>query len=302
MALTGRFPVGLNSLSRLSAARMPGGLGSRCSRWLVGCALAAGPARDVWRAGRRALGYWTLLGLAGRRARLVAVHVRRRRSRAVDRRGGPSRPPVPAGGDRPTSQPIVAVALPTNLVRLFDGGDHLAADAELTRGEFAMLELAGIEAEPGFVPGSEEDRVPGSSPYIGMNTATYLQAAERIGSLADPLERIRAEDITLRQVDDLVLARALGLDLEPMPRPGVVCRRVPASVGVIAAPPKGVVIRAAGGPVAVAVSRFVPGVPIVQLGRIGSGRWVRLELHGPDAAPDPWRVFFDGPLRVCGIG
>ncbi len=87
---------------------------------------------------------------------------------------------------------LVALALPANLSKLSDGSEYLDKDAVLTRGEFAMLELAGERGDPDYLPVTDKLALAvGASPYLVMPTAVYLDAAERIGSLADSLDRIR---------------------------------------------------------------------------------------------------------------
>jgi hypothetical protein len=48
------------------------------------------------------------------------------------------------------------------------------------------------------------------------------------------------------------------------------------------------------------VSRFFADGPSLQLGEVHQGQWVRIALPGDDAAPEPWRVFYDGRIRACG--
>ena len=304
-ALTGRFPtgegvpattIGLDAWTAALAALALVAFALRLRR--------GGLPPTVWPLIAAALGYWTLLGLADRapdssRYLFVgAVLVLLIGAELVRR----PRPPAPAAVAAVAL--VVAVALPANVAKLFDGGEHMRADARLVGGEFAMFELAGDAAAPEYVAGYDLfGRSLGSSPFVVMRPPDYLAAAERIGSLADPLARVREADVTLRRVDDAVLSQLLGLRLAPSPAlPRAECRRPAPGSAALVAPPGGVVVRALDRPITFSVSRFVPDEPIRELGTVEPGEWARIEIPGPDAAPDPWMIFFDRPPRVCAIG
>ncbi|MDX6583607.1 MAG: hypothetical protein QOI10_2791 [Solirubrobacterales bacterium] len=246
--------------------------------------------------------YWTFIGLAERSADssryvfagavlvlLVAADLLR------DRRPGPGAIAILAL--------IVALALPGNIAKLEDGGDYLAKDAELTRGEFAMLEVAGPHAKPGYVAAYDGvARQVGASPYLVMDAAIYLDAVRRIGSLADSLDVVRGRELILRQTYDVVLARTLDLKLEPVAAPDqrrLACDTPAGAPGVSPVPAQGVFVQALDADVELRISRFVPNLPIFTLGTVAAGDWVRLDLPGADSAPDPWKLFFDAPIRAC---
>lgn len=201
---------------------------------------------------------------------------------------------------------LVAIALPSNLSKLFNGGDYFAAEAALTGGEFAMLELAGRDASPDYEPAADPELAPiGASPYMVLSIAEYREAAERIGSLADPLDQIRAESDNYRAVDDAVLARALNLRLEaPDDRligPAKSCRELRESPGVTSLPPNGVTLRALVRPSVFRLSRFVTDRPTFDLGSVSTGRRVMLALPGRDAADEPWNLYSSSPVEICNL-
>ncbi|MET0926600.1 MAG: hypothetical protein ABWY90_04415, partial [Solirubrobacterales bacterium] len=184
--------------------------------------------------------------------------------------------------------------------KLFDGGDYLAAAAELMRSEFAILELAGPAADPAFEAGRDRRlREAGGTPYIRIDVATYLDAARRNGSLAMPIPELPELDVAVRQIDDVALARALGLRAVPVRRPESACTELTPEPAVVAAPAGGAIVGGSEEPVELALSRFVPELPMYELGTLGPGEWARLEIPGPDAAEQPWMVFFDQPMRMC---
>lgn len=200
---------------------------------------------------------------------------------------------------------VVAIALPANIAKLQDGADYLERDAILTGSEFAMLELAGSRGDPDYLP--VDDLVAlsvGASPYLVMTTGVYLESAERIGSLADPLDRVRGEDLNLRRIDDSTLIAALGLGAEPATAPASEgsCEAAGEATGPIELAPGqgGVLVHADGDePVALGLSRFAPEAPSRTLGSVEAGGWARVVLPAADDAPEPWQLFVDGPASVC---
>jgi hypothetical protein len=200
---------------------------------------------------------------------------------------------------------VVAVALPANIAKLEDGADYLHRDAVLTGGEFAMLELAGTRGDPDYLPVDDFAGLSvGASRYLVMTTAVYLDAAARIGSLADPLDRVRGEDLNLRRVDDATLIGALGLAAEPAEAPAgeLSCEAADEATGPIdlGRGPRELLVHADGGvPVSLGLSRFAPEAPSRTLGLVDAGGWVRVALPAADAAPEPWQLFVDAPVSLC---
>ncbi len=305
MSLTGRIPtgdsvpvpvVGLTTFGAVLAVIALLGFALRLRRGSL--------PPTIWPVLAVLLAYWTFIGLAGRDpdasryilagailVLLVAADALR------DRR--------PGWAGIAALALVVALALPWNIAKLEDGGDYLAQDADLTRGEFAMLELAGRDATPGYVAGLDEVvRDIGGSPYQVIDPASYRDAVERTGSLANPLDEIRSEDIALRKVHDIVLARTLDLDLEPADAAdaeGLRCDSTTVAPGVIETPPGGVLVEPLEGAVELQLSRFLPGLPAYPLATVGEGAWVRLALPGDDGAPEAWSLYFDGPIRACAL-
>jgi hypothetical protein len=211
---------------------------------------------------------------------------------------------------RPTSLQLLGIAvlvglsLPANLAKLQDGTDYLQKDALLTRGEFAMLELAGARGNPGYLP--VEDRATlsiGASPYLVMPTAIYLDAAGRIGSLADSLDQVRSESVELRRVDDWTLAGALAIAAKPAAQgDGKGCQTLGVPGDGNELPQGGALVRNDGKePVLLSISRFAPEDPGRPIGSVDAGGWVRVELPGRDDAPEPWRLAGTAGGSVCPV-
>ncbi len=197
---------------------------------------------------------------------------------------------------------LVALALPANLGKLGDGSEYLEKDAVLTRSEFAMLELAGDRGDPTYLPVDDSFALGvGASPYLVMTTAVYLDAAERIGSLANPLASVRAETLELRRVADWTLVGALGIttsatstdraaSCEPLGVPGAATEFGGG----------GALVQTDGSDsAALTLGRFAPEDPGRPIGEVEGGAAASVVLPPPDAADEPWLLAGDGSGRVC---
>ena len=253
------------------------------------------------------LAYWVLIAIADRppdSARYVFVGA----VLLLLVAGDAARQWRPTGGAIALVAVLVAIALPANIAKLFDGGDYLARDKTLTHTEFAMLELAGENADPAYVSAYDPAaRAVGSSPALVMTPPVYVEAAQRIGSLASSLDAVQDANVFVRRVDDVVLAGLFDIDLAGAPAGparSAACRRTRVSPGVIELPPGGALLRASGTPAAVGISRFAPEAPSVGLGHVNSRDWSQLRIPADGGRPEgpPWLLFFDAPLRVCTLG
>jgi hypothetical protein len=259
--------------------------------WRLG---RGGLPRELWPALTALLGYWVMIAFAARAedssrylfagALLLllagASCVRSRRPEPLQLLG------IAA---------LVALALPANLAKLQDGQEYLQKNAALTRGEFAMLELAGDRGDPDYLPVEDPQALAvGASPYLVMPTAVYLDEKERIGSLADPLDKVRGEGVELRRVDDWTLVGALGITAAPA-GPGA---RSHCGMPLLEAgnpgfelPEHGVRLRNDGAePWQLSVSRFAPEDPGRPIGSVEPGRGTVIAIPGSDAASERWRL------------
>lgn len=197
----------------------------------------------------------------------------------------------------------VAVALPQNVAKLFDGRSVQISFTEGTRAYFAGLELArsAVTSSDDTLPALERS---GLDTRFVLAPATYFDAARRSGSAAISTAELRARDETVRAVADQALAAAYELALEPAEKPPDPsdCRLLEAAGGAAAfdLPPGGALVQATEGAAVLGAGRFVTSAPSVQLGELEQGAWARLAIPA-DPAPEPWRVFSTGPLRACAL-
>ena len=215
-------------------------------------------------------------------------------------------------GGRPTRTPlivaacVVALAIPPNIAKFYDSRSSTVTDAENTKTEYAMIELARREVAPGYLPGADPDiDALGGHVFIPLSAGNYLRAADEFGSLAYPLDRIRHLDLGLRSIADSTLVGALGLELDrsdppadpsacPVSREG----RPGHSIFFFLSPGGALFGSLTRRPVQMTVGRFGTGGPGVALGRLDPGEWAELSIP-TDADPDRWWVTVDGPVSVC---
>ena len=201
---------------------------------------------------------------------------------------------------------LAALAIPPNLAKFYDERRSTITDAEYTRTEYGMLELARPHVHSDYFP-AEDPRVSaaGAVIFVPLSADTYYRAADEFGGFGFSLEEIRRQSIERREVADATLAGALELRLKPTDAPAdpAAC---PSSLD--GAPRKPVFFNAQRGgvllgtrakrPVHVGVGRFARGGASVPVGKLEPGEWANLRIP-TDAAPDPWWVTVDGPVYAC---
>jgi hypothetical protein len=204
---------------------------------------------------------------------------------------------------------IVALAIPPNVAKLYDGRGPQLNDATNTRVEYAMLELARGEVPPKYKAGDDKrvaDR--GGHVFTSLEASDYFEAADRFGGLAMPLDELRDESLERREIADATLVGAFGLELEPAAPPAepTACPSSlegrPGSSVFFLPPRRGALLGSrARHPIAVAAGRFGQGSSGVGVGELEPGAWAELSLPA-DAAPDRWWFVVDGPVYVCPLG
>jgi hypothetical protein len=201
---------------------------------------------------------------------------------------------------------VVALAIPPNIAKFYDSRSSTVADAENTRTEYAMLELARDRVDPGYQPGTDAQVTAlGGAVFIPLSASNYLRAADEVGSLAYSLDRIREAKLGLRQIADATLVGALNLALsaaDPPADPGACpsSRDGRPRRSVFFFLPRGGALLGSltERPVGISVGRFGAGGPGVPLGRLEPREWANLRIPA-DAAADRWWVTVDGPVSVC---
>jgi hypothetical protein len=202
---------------------------------------------------------------------------------------------------------IVALALPANIAQLRSGHetDVLHHDADVSRTEFAMLELAGNRVAPDYIVSADPNAsAVGGGLFIGIPAGAYLRSVQRNGSPAFTLAELREQPEELRKIADIALAGAIGLRPEAIPPPAdlghcPVVAPAPSSnsASFPLLPGKTLFGPAGKQPVKVGLRRFASNESGV-LEEVPAGAWRSLEIPA-DAAPEPWRALIDAPLRVC---
>lgn len=201
---------------------------------------------------------------------------------------------------------VAALAIPPNLAKFYDERRSSITDAEYTRTEYAMLELARPHVHSDYFP-AEDPRVSeaGAAIFVPLSADTYYRAADEFGGIGFSLEQIRHESLERREVADATLAGALELKLRPGAAPAdpAACPSsldgTPRHPVFFYADRGGVLLGSrASRPVHVGVGRFARGGEPVPLGGLAPGKWADLRIP-PDSAPDRWWVTVDGPVRVC---
>lgn len=199
---------------------------------------------------------------------------------------------------------FLALSLSAQFAKLDDGRVAQVTDAQVSRTEYTMLELARDQGvDPDYRP-SVDARVSaaGLQTITGLPAGFYFDAADRVGSLALPLAAIRAESEPLRAVADATLVGAVGT--APVKSAGPERSQTCETVGrsdrverVRLATGRTDVLGLAPG-VRLGLGRFVSARPSVAIGDAPAGAWRSINL-ARDGAPDPWWLFMDGPLRIC---
>ncbi len=205
---------------------------------------------------------------------------------------------------------IVALALPANIAQLRSGHDTdvLHRDAEVSKAEFAMLELAGERVDPDYIASSDPNvAAVGGGLFIGVPAGAYLSSVERNGSPAFTLEELRAQSEELRRIADVTLAAAIGLEAEVIQPPAGAERcpvvspaRGQATISFPLRPGQTAFGPASGRAVTVGLQRFADEQSGT-LEKVPPEAWRRLEIPR-DAAPEQWQAVIDAPLRVCPVG
>ena len=204
---------------------------------------------------------------------------------------------------------VVALAIPPNIAKLYDGRGPEIGVSRVTGSEYAMLDLAGEgKVDPGYVPAQDPAvQEAGGTLFVPLGAGDYFDAAERNGSLGMPLDELRSGDPRYGAIADATLVGALQLELTPVDAPpgGGSCPAVtdatPGDPAYFDLERGGVVLGNRGDDtLSVGLSRFGPGAPGTPVGELEPGEWAQVRIPA-DAAPDPWRAVVSGPVYVCSL-
>jgi hypothetical protein len=204
---------------------------------------------------------------------------------------------------------LALLPLPANVDALFSGKDDnvLRTDIPKSRAEFAMLELARGQVEPGYMV-SADPRVAdlGGGLYLGIPAGAYLDSAEENGSIAYTLGELRQQPEEIRKIADASLVGALALELMSATAPGsgARCRTArPHGKGPAVARLSGGLnylrVSGSGAPL-IGLRRFADSGAGTPIARLRAGGWTTLELPA-DGAETPWRLLTKASVVTCSI-
>jgi hypothetical protein len=201
---------------------------------------------------------------------------------------------------------VVALAIPANVAKLYDGRAVYSSNSSISGTEYAMLDLERHRVDPEYIPATDPAvAAVGGSIFVPLSASNYFRAERNYGSLGLPLKTVRGESLQLREIADASVVGALGIHLHPVSPPAdpgrcpSVTDASPQSVAYFAMAPGGVLLGSRGqGGVAVSVSRFGHGGPGTAVGELGPGQWATLKTPS-DGVSVPWQALVDGPVYVC---
>ncbi|MDX6634979.1 MAG: hypothetical protein QOF06_1182 [Solirubrobacterales bacterium] len=202
---------------------------------------------------------------------------------------------------------VVALAIPANIAKLYDGRGPEIDVSRVTGSEYAMLDLArGQGVDPGFVPAHDpEVEAAGGGLFVPLAAGDYFDAVDRNGSLGMSLGELRGGDPKYGAIADATLAGALRLELAPGEAPAgsascpAIADATATNIAYFELEPGGTVLGNRGeDTVSVGLSRFGPAAPGTPIGQLEPGEWAEVRIP-PDTAADPWRAVVNGPVSVC---
>ena len=201
---------------------------------------------------------------------------------------------------------VVALAIPANIAKLYDGRTARKSVAAVSGTEYAMLELAEGRVAAGYLPSLDPAvKSAGGSVLVPLNAVEYVRVKERYGSLAMPLDQVRSESLRLRRIADASLVGALGIELQPSDPPAdpescpSVLEATPRQLAYFEMEPSGALFGSRSEQdITIGLSRFGHGGRGVRLGTLHPGEWTTVETP-PDSSSVPWRALVGGPVYVC---
>jgi hypothetical protein len=222
---------------------------------------------------------------------------------------------------------VFAFAMYSNVSQLERGAEGWAAKSANAKAELAALDLARGTVPPSFLAEDPAGRPPIPRAFMIMDAGEYFRVADAYGSPAYSSTELPSLPASARRVADIVLARALALELEPLrslprgapERPDVLsttasarnsargCVRLTPESGAassqVVLPRAGVALEAERGePVSLALARFSDGY-IFPLKPLPPQKPALLSIPS-DASSAPWRLLIGSarqPVLVCGV-
>jgi hypothetical protein len=204
---------------------------------------------------------------------------------------------------------VVALAIPPNIAKFYDERASSVTDADNSRTEYAMLELARPHVHSDYFPATDPNvGDAGGGVFVPLSAYTYFQAADEFGGIGFSLDQVRGASVGLRHIADATLIGALELKLKPSEAPAdpSSCQSSldgrPGHSVFFFLERGGVLLGSqAKRPLHIGLGRFGAGGEPVYLGKLEPGGWADLRIP-TDSAPDRWWVTVDGPVYACPPG
>jgi hypothetical protein len=197
---------------------------------------------------------------------------------------------------------LIAIAIPANVQKLYDGRLPQLGDGKNGRVEYAMLDLARGHVRPDYAPGKDHlVGEAGGATFTALEAGDYLRAAEEFGPIGFSPQEVTEQSSTLRRIADLSLIGALRVRAVPTDPPAgeAGCRTLRPDGPEATLQRGGALIGVPGeGFAMIDLRRFADPGESYSLVRVGKGGWVSLRIP-PDSAPTPWRVAVDAPALFC---
>jgi hypothetical protein len=184
-----------------------------------------------------------------------------------------------------------------NLPRFEEGKTVNDHQLEISQAAGAMIQLAGRNADPSFIPAGELPEVSGT---MWISVGEFQRFARNHGALMSmPLSKLRSEDNELRANADLLLAQTVDLRLtESAAATGASCTRLQPGNETPVDPGTLVLSSAAGAEVTL---RRFSDTTSVSLGDVPAGAPRKMDLPPDRLAGVPWVLINDNssPLTLC---
>jgi hypothetical protein len=197
---------------------------------------------------------------------------------------------------------LVAIAIPANVQKLYDGRLPQLGDGKNGRVEYAMLDLARGHVRPDYAPGKDHlVGEAGGATFTALEAGDYFRAADEFGPIGFTPEEVIEQSPTLRRIADLSLIGALRVHAVPADSPAdrSSCRLLGPDDPEATLPRGGALIGAPGeGFATINLRRFADPGESFPLVRVGKEGWVSLRIP-PDSSAVPWRIAADAPVLFC---
>jgi len=196
---------------------------------------------------------------------------------------------------------VGALVIASNVYVLRDAHVAYGNTSDLIRADLGAVEIADERITTPFFL---DPQLAGTA-YVPVSTSAYLSAVDGHGSPADDPSEIASAPEPARAAADRVLARGLGVSLEPARGAlgATGCRNVDPPGGILTAPPGGALVRASSSAAGISLRRFATESFPVAAAPLGPGQTGLLRIPA-DSVDRPWTISVrsPAPVTVCGIG